>query len=166
MITTLPALCTRTLVSVRPRLYCVTVAVWRVVAPAPSGEAPLAEGDKTGPTQPGQQYIGARGSPNSPIVLYFVSVLHLFCYISKFYSLHKKNNCLLLCIMSMMKLQSMNKISTKNPRSSRQPNRVAPKSDIDRRPKIFVDENFPNTKDRRSSFMKIFRIPKTEDLRS
>ena len=90
MITTLPALCTRTLVSVRPRLYCVTVAVWRVVAPAPSGEAPLAEGDKTGPTQPGQQYIGARGSPNSPIVLYFVSVLYLFCYISKFFSLHKK----------------------------------------------------------------------------
>ena len=73
---------------VRPRLYCVTVAVWRVVAPAPSGEAPLAEGDKTGPTQPGQQYIGARGSPNSPIVLYFVSELHLFCYITLCFSLY------------------------------------------------------------------------------
>ena len=65
-ITTLPTWCTRTLVPVRPRLYCVTVAVWRVVAPAPSGEAPLAEGDKTGPTQPGHQYIGA-ALTNSPI---------------------------------------------------------------------------------------------------
>ena len=59
--------------SVRPRLYCVTVAVWRVVAPAPSGEAPLAEGDKTGPTQPGQQYIGA-ALIALYIVLYFVPV--------------------------------------------------------------------------------------------
>ena len=83
---TLPALCTRTLVSVRPRLYCVTVAVWRVVAPAPSGEAPLAEGDKTGPTQPGQQYIGARGSPNSPIVLYFFSI-----YVNDEISINEKN---------------------------------------------------------------------------
>jgi hypothetical protein len=35
-----------------------------------------------------------------------------------------------------------------------------------RRPKIFVHEKFPNTEDRRSSFLKNFRILKTEDLRS
>ena len=58
--------------------------------------------------------------------------------------------------------------------------RVAPKSDFDRipktedlrswkiseyrRPKIFVLQKFPNTEDRRSSFMKNFRRPKIEDL--
>ena len=34
-----------------------------------------------------------------------------------------------------------------------------------RRPKIFVLKKFPNTEDRRSSFMKNFRRPKAEDLR-
>ena len=33
------------------------------------------------------------------------------------------------------------------------------------RTKIFVFKKIPNTKDRRSSFMKNFRIPKTKDLR-